>query len=589
MIDKNVLEGGFNFIEKERIALMITHKENQNILKKYLMPEYEVKTDKFSQELEKTDLIIADEQGLKEYKEDISRSKVSKNYLFLPLLLITRMSKEDIPDKYLEIIDEIIEIPIQQNILVSRIKNLLRIRSLFLSTQVFHNLIEHNPAGICILLEDKKIKYFNKIFLDIIEKKREDILNKNITEVFPGQKVNEYFNLTNEDKKSSYTFKANIADTSKWIEIKSIEINYKNIKLKSLIFIDITESKKQQKEIEYLSYKDKLTDLYNRRFFEEEMERLDTKRQLPLSITMADVNGLKIINDSYGHKAGDELLVKTADLLKEVVRDEDIVARLGGDEFAILLPKTKNDFAEEIVKRIKEKIRKRSDKKITLSISLGFATKENSEEDINNILQAADDNMYQNKLSESRKNKRDIVQELLINLQEISDETEEHTIRMTKLAYNFGNELDLSNSELNRLSLLATMHDIGKTTISAEILNKPGSLNEEEWKIIKKHSEQGFKIATASEEFSLIAVEILSHHEHWDGGGYPHRIKGENIPYLARIISIIDAYDVMISDRAYNKPMSKEEAIQELKDCAGSQFDPELAGEFIKMMSDQRI
>jgi len=345
-----------------------------------------------------------------------------------------------------------------------------------------------------------------------------------------------------------------------------------------------------QKKLKYKSFHDSLTNLYNRNFFEEELQRLDTKRQLPLSIIMADLNGLKIINDSYGHEKGDEVLVKAAEILSGVLRNEDILARQGGDEFAVLLPKTNNQQLDKIIKRIQNKVAVDNKKEsIPVSIALGSAIKESPGQNINSILKEADDNMYQNKLSERRSSKSNIVQGLLNTLSAKSDETKEHAIRMTNLAFNFGNELGLSNSELNRLSLLATMHDIGKTTISEEILNKPGSLNEEEWKIIKKHSEQGYKIASATTEFSLIAEEIFAHHERWDGDGYPRKLKGDGIPFLARIISIIDAYDVMTNRRSYNEPVSKKEALAEISYCAGSQFDPELAGEFIEIMSDKRI
>ena len=347
---------------------------------------------------------------------------------------------------------------------------------------------------------------------------------------------------------------------------------------------DVTEKVEREKQIKYLLYRDSLTELYNRRFFEEEIKRLDTKRQLPLSIIMADVNGLKLINDSLGHEKGDKLLIKTAELLKEVVRDEDVLARQGGDEFVVLLPKTNNDEAQKIVLRIKEKCSQTERDEITVSIGIGAATKTESEQDINEVLKEADKEMYQNKLSESRSTKSKIVQSLLNTLIAKSNETKEHAIKMGNLAYDFGEKLNLSNSQIHRLSLLAALHDIGKTIISEEILKKPGKLTAKEWKIVKDHPERGYKIASSSQEFAVVADEIYAHHERWDGSGYPRELKEKNIPYLARIISIIDAFDVMTHKRPYKKAVTKKEALAEINRGAGGQFDPELAALFIEMM-----
>ncbi len=345
--------------------------------------------------------------------------------------------------------------------------------------------------------------------------------------------------------------------------------------------------KEEKKEIEYQAFHDQLTDCYNRRFFEEEMKRLDTKRQLPISIIMADINGLKIINDTYGHSTGDDLLVKTAETLNDSIRQEDILARWAGDEFVILLPHTKKQKAQKIVKRINGKNKKLGVKDIPISIGLGVATKNKVNQNIKKVLEEADDNMYQNKLLESRSASNKIVQNLLNTLATKSSETRKHAMRMTRLAHDLGEELSLTLSELNSLSLLATLHDIGKTTISEDILTKAGKLTEKEWQIIKEHPERGYKIAFSSEEFTVVAEEILHHHEHWNGNGYPDGLAGEEIPYLSRIISIIDAYDVMTNDRPYSKAVSKEEALAEIKDCAGSQFDPELAHEFIELKKSE--
>lgn len=339
------------------------------------------------------------------------------------------------------------------------------------------------------------------------------------------------------------------------------------------------------KKIKELSYYDNLTGLYNRRFFNLELKRLDTERQLPISIIMADINGLKIINDSYGHQKGDQLLKKSAEILKISLRDEDILARQGGDEFIILLPKTDAKETQKIMQRIKIKAATRNDFEIPISIALGQAVKTKSSEILANKIIEADNQMYENKLSESRSSKSSIVQGLINTLAAKSSETKEHAIRMTKLAFDFGEKIGLSASEQNRLSLLATLHDIGKINISEEILNKKSKLNNKEWEIIKKHTEQGYKIASASEEFALVADEIFSHHEHWDGGGYPRNIAQKEIPYLARIIALVDAYDVMTNERPYSKAVTNKEALIEIKRCSGTQFDPVLAEKFIELLA----
>jgi len=337
-------------------------------------------------------------------------------------------------------------------------------------------------------------------------------------------------------------------------------------------------------KINKLSYYDSLTDLYNRRFFEAELDRLDSKRQLPISIIMADLNGLKIINDSYGHKKGDQMLKKAAKVLKDSLREEDILARRGGDEFIILLPQTDSEACSKIRQRIKTKTAEVKELELPLSIALGQAAKVSPEENIEEVIKKADNQMYENKLSESRSSKSNIVQGLINALDAKSSETKEHAMRMTKLAFDFGEKIGLSESDQNRLSLLAKLHDIGKININEEILNKEDNLTAEEWELIKKHTEQGYKIASSSEEFAAVADEIFAHHENWDGSGYPRQLKGKEIPVLARVIALVDSYDVMTNERPYSEAVSKEEALAEIESCAGSQFDPELAAIFISML-----
>jgi len=175
-----------------------------------------------------------------------------------------------------------------------------------------------------------------------------------------------------------------------------------------------------------------------------------------------------------------------------------------------------------------------------------------------------------------------MVQNMLKILGAKSYETKEHAERMRRLSLKTGKKVGLSEKQLTQLSLLANLHDIGKINIDEKILKKPSALSNHEWEKIKEHPIKGFAIAQSIEEFTPVAKLILAHHEHWDGGGYPEGLKGEDIPYLARIISIIDAYDVMTHDRPYSKAVSKEEALAEIKRCAGTQFDPKLAEIFLE-------
>jgi diguanylate cyclase (GGDEF)-like protein/PAS domain S-box-containing protein len=347
----------------------------------------------------------------------------------------------------------------------------------------------------------------------------------------------------------------------------------------------IDRIKKTEEEILYQGYHDAMTGLYNRTFFEEEKKRLDTNRQLPLSVIMGDLNGLKLINDAFGHNEGDKIIKEAAEILKRACRSDDIVARWGGDEFVVLLPKTSASGSEEILERIKKECEKTISQKIPLSLSLGTATKEEISQPIDLIITDSESNMYKNKLGERENISNSIRTALEQALYEKSNETADHTGRIKELALKLGRRVKLTSSQLDDLSILASLHDIGKVAIPEKILMKKGKLTEKEWEIIKRHPVVGFNIAIASTQIVHVAKSILACHEHWDGSGYPNGLKGESAPIASRIILIADAYEVMTSGRTYKKPISKDEAIKELKRCSGTQFDPMLVNEFIEIIS----
>jgi diguanylate cyclase (GGDEF)-like protein/PAS domain S-box-containing protein len=362
-----------------------------------------------------------------------------------------------------------------------------------------------------------------------------------------------------------------------------------NEKLFICFLHDITDRKKTEKDLLYTSSHDFLTGLYNRAYFEEAKLRLDTPRQLPFSIVMGDINGLKLINDGFGHSKGDEVLIEIAKILISCCRKEDIISRIGGDEFGILLPKTDSQSAQQICNRIYDTCKGYAldGNSIYPSISLGYATKNFETETMDNILMAAEESMSRHKLLESKSAHSSIIASIKVIMFEKSQETEEHAERMVRLSKSIGLAMSLSEDQLNDLELLATLHDIGKMSIDAEILSKPGKLSDEEWAEMRKHPEVGFRIAQATSELIPIADYILCHHERWDGKGYPQGLIGEKIPLLSRIVAVVDSFDAMTSNRAYRSAMTKEEAINEIRRCSGTQFDPEVTRVFIEKVLGQ--
>ncbi len=358
-----------------------------------------------------------------------------------------------------------------------------------------------------------------------------------------------------------------------------------NIEFVEGIIIDISDRKKRENKISYLSHHDTLTGLYNRRYFEEEIKKIDEEKSYPVSVIMGDINGLKLINDSFGHLEGDNLIVSIAKILQANCRETDILARTGGDEFSIILPNTTIEYAQEIVKKIEEDCD--ALKKTTLgdvyrlSISLGYAMKKSITEPIAQAIKEAEDNMYRHKMLQSKSLHSSIISSMKTTLFEKNKETEEHARRLIRYTYLIGQSLKLKDKQLDELELLSTLHDIGKIGISDLILNKPDKLSEEEWVEMKKHPEIGYRIAMSTSELAPIAEYILFHHERWDGTGYPQGLKGEEIPLLSRILAVADAYDAMTEDRPYRKALSKEKACQELRLNAGAQFDPDIVEVFL--------
>lgn len=352
------------------------------------------------------------------------------------------------------------------------------------------------------------------------------------------------------------------------------------------IIIDISNLKKKEEEIQYINDHDHLTDLYNRQYFEKKLSDMNRKEYLPLSVLIADINGLHLINEAFGQYEGDLVITKSARIIQSCSRKKDITARIGGDEFGIIMPQTGNAEAHKLLDIIKEACVRYNEnnrsKSPEINISMGYSTIEEELVLVEEMLKTANEYLRNRKLFSQQSSYSDIISSIMTTVYEKSQETEKHAERLAELSTRTGRMLNLMEKDLGELQLLGMLHDIGKIGIDDKILNKPGKLTEEEWIVMKKHPEIGYRIARASHKLSRIADYILSHHERWDGMGYPRGLKGEDIPLLSRILSVADAYDAMTEDRIYRKALSKEEAIEEIRRNSGSQFDPLIANIFIE-------
>lgn len=356
------------------------------------------------------------------------------------------------------------------------------------------------------------------------------------------------------------------------------------------ILIDISKQKEKEHEIRYLAEHDTLTGAYNRSVFETLKNDLTRKKNYPLSVLVADIDGLKLVNDTFGHHVGDKLIKRAAKLLSKHSSKQGRLFRIGGDEFCVLLPRTSSEKVERIMIEIMNECdcenKNKNEEFAYLEISLGHGTVEKDTDSIDNVLLYAEDYMYRRKLLKNKSAHSKVVNQVTTMLHERSKETEEHAHRLIRFTKAIGKHLKLSSSDLDALELFSALHDIGKVGIPDNILLKKGKLTDEEWVIIKRHTSIGYRIACASQEFRHIADNILYHHERWDGNGYPHGLKQEEIPLLSRILAVVDTFDAITENRVYSKAKSEETGIEEIIRNSGTQFDPTIVSAFVEVMKD---
>ncbi len=352
-------------------------------------------------------------------------------------------------------------------------------------------------------------------------------------------------------------------------------------------FTDNTIRKMHEQQIEYYSSHDSLTGLYNRSYFEHLLSKADSHHNLPISVIMGDLNGLKLTNDVFGHAAGDELLIKAAEVIKKVCRDEDIISRLGGDEFIILLPKTQYYDALQIMSRIKDVLSKEKSGVIKFSMSMGCDTKTSPSEFIDMTIKNAENQMYKEKALNRNKNETDMINAIIMSLYSKSPHEEQHSANVSEICRSIGAALGLPQTEITQLRNAGFLHDIGKISISESILKNRGEFTDQEEIEYKQHPVIGYRILNIFDSTMSLAESVYSHHEQWDGTGFPRGLKGDDIPLVARIIAVAGRYETILNLSCEN-PVSHEEALEQIRNDAGTILDPALVDVFIRIMTENQ-
>ncbi len=449
-------------------------------------------------------------------------------------------------------------------------------------------IINAIPDGIFLLDNDSRVLECKIEGADTPFPKRSDMMMRKLSDIMPvpyGDKLKEAIdNMARINELHQMDLEITLDGIRRIFEVRLIRSGKNEV---IALVRDMTSHYESLENIKYLSYHDQLTGLFNRHMFEEELERLDVNRNTPLSVIMADVNGLKLVNDCFGHPTGDKLLISFSEILKKVFRADDIICRLGGDEFVIILPHTTHDVTQELIKRISAACDDVKFYNLSLSVAFGSATKMGMSDSIVDVMKYAEDQMYKRKLFEAPKIKEQMVAKLLDSLFESSDAEAIHAETVEMYSEMLGNAIGLNQTEMETLKTAARHHDIGKIAIDQKLLYKNESLTTTEMETIRSHPDIGYRILSVVNEMSDCADIVLAHHERWDGKGYPKGLSGDDIPLMSRIISIADVYSTITLTTHYKDTMTPLEGIEEIKKHSGTQFDPILGRKFVALMKDK--
>jgi diguanylate cyclase (GGDEF)-like protein/PAS domain S-box-containing protein len=588
----------------DTLLLVISNKQDRKLLSDLLSSNYSIiESSRVSENERFFDLCILDAVSLEREWNEISLLRKREDLIFLPFLLLTTRQDIGMSTKNLwQFVDDIIFVPIEKIELQSRLFNLLYARKLSLALkQRDDEILEDNQVRLALAIRSSKIGFLdwdlkeNRIWCshELVEQLgyKEGEIFENFDDwkkiIHLDDRLRVVSEVHNKFANNQTYYETEVRLISKKGDLVyflvHLSIFYKQEKAIRILasFIDIAERIKAEKKLKYLSYHDHLTGVFNRRYYECMLVELDSAENLPIVVVMGDINGLKQINDTFGHAEGDLLLTRVAKIIMSCCRRDDVVARIGGDEFSIILPQTSELQAREIIRQIKEQMSKVTTQDRTVTMTFGMSFKSLESRKLSDLVVEAENHLFRQKLYETTSVRHDIVNIILNALFEKSNREMKHSDRVGKTCGLIASEMNLNREDTNKIRIAGLVHDIGKIGVSEKTLNKPGKLDEEEWLEIKKHPDAGRRILASIADFADISDYILHHHERWDGRGYPEGLSALEIPLESRIIALADSYDAMIGDRTYRKGMSQEEAIQEIKNQSGKQFDPAIVDIFI--------
>ncbi|HZK48592.1 MAG TPA: diguanylate cyclase [Thermoleophilia bacterium] len=365
------------------------------------------------------------------------------------------------------------------------------------------------------------------------------------------------------------------------------------------------ENAGQYDRARYLAERDSVTDLYNHRSLHSRVEQEFNRAQRIggiFSLVMMDLDGFKLLNDTYGHPTGDDVLRVVASLLSATVRDSDIVGRYGGDEFMVVLPDTGAQGALDLAQRVRNALIERpypapGSEGIPLHVSFGIASYPADARHVNELIGLADGNLYNSKqrggdmITAAEESEEDrhgqgsgmfgVLDALVTAVDNKDRYTRQHSDDVTRFALTIAQQLSLSDVSLRTLRIAGLLHDVGKIGVPDRILRKPGPLTADEADVVKQHAMLSEIMVKGVPNLTEVMAAVGSHHERWDGAGYPRGLKGAKIPFLGRILAVADAWSAMTTDRPYRTAMTPAAAREEILRGSGSQFDPTIVPAFL--------